>query len=67
MSLALMEKILVLIHFVLQSHTSELIHCCCWSPISFLLQYLLKDREGGEGQEKGVMHYSSKLDAATLV
>lgn len=64
MSLALMEKILVLIHFVLRSHMSELIHCC-W--ISFLLQYLLKDGEGGEGQEKGVMHYSSKLDAATLV
>lgn len=66
MSLALMEKILVLIHFVLQSHMSELILCCCLL-ISFLLQYLLKDREGGEGQEKGVMHYSSKLDAATLV
>lgn len=62
-----MAEILVLVHFVLQSHTSELIHCCCWSLISFLLQYLLKDRGGGEGQEKGVMHYSYKLDPATLV
>lgn len=59
-----MAEIRVLIHFVLQT---ELIHCFCWSLISFLLQYLLKDREGGEGQEKGVMHYSYKLDAATLV
>lgn len=62
-----MAEIRVLIHFVLPSHTTELIHCFCWSLISFLLQYLLKDREGGEGQEKGVMHYSYKLDAATLV
>lgn len=48
-----MAEIRVLIHFVLQSHTTELIHCFCWSLISFLLQYLLKDREGGEGRERG--------------
>lgn len=62
-----MAEIGVLIHFLLRSHTTELIHCFCWSPISFQLQYLLKDREGGEGQEKGVMNYSYKLDAAALV
>lgn len=62
-----MAEIRVPIHFALQSHMTELIHCFCWSLISFLLQYLLKDREGGEGQEEGVMHYSYKLDAATLV
>lgn len=48
-----MAEIRLLIHFALRSHMTELIRCFCWSLISFLLQYLLKDREGGEGQWGG--------------